>query len=164
MSKIAYKWASMEAPFAVRSSRCAMTPSAQPSVVKAATGQFLDMGIEEAVTPAKKAADGANVVVLGANVARQCLEAGLLGRDHRACRSGPYRRERLRLFESAGVAGTTMCVVVGRTVHSAVYTAGAGVRDPGQIKRQMTGSASGSRSANRTASESAGHKNRSPDL
>src|SRR5205807_5532608 len=53
-------------------------PPAQPPVVKGVTGQFLDMGIEEAVTLAKKAADGANVVILGANVARQCLEAGLL--------------------------------------------------------------------------------------
>ena len=53
-------------------------PPAQPPVVKGVTGQFLDMGIEEAVTLAKKAANGANVVILGANVARQCLEAGLL--------------------------------------------------------------------------------------
>jgi hypothetical protein len=42
--------------------------------VKGVAGQFLEVGIEEAVTVAKKAADGANVV----NVARQCLEAGLL--------------------------------------------------------------------------------------
>jgi dihydrofolate reductase len=53
-------------------------PPAQPPVVKGVTGQFLEVGIEEAVTVAKKAADGANVVILGANVARQCLEAGLL--------------------------------------------------------------------------------------
>ncbi|GAB2816650.1 hypothetical protein GCM10027176_21680 [Actinoallomurus bryophytorum] len=53
-------------------------PPAQPPVVKGVTGRFLDMGIEEAVTLAKKAADGANVVILGAYVARQCLEAGLL--------------------------------------------------------------------------------------
>ena len=46
--------------------------------MKGVTGRFLDMGIEEPVTLAKKAADGANVVVLGANVARQCPEAGLL--------------------------------------------------------------------------------------
>src|SRR6266545_2590571 len=49
-------------------------PPAHPPVVKGVTGQFLDTGIEEAVALAKKAADGANVVVLGANVARQCLE------------------------------------------------------------------------------------------
>lgn len=53
-------------------------PPAQPPVVKGVTGQFLSMGIEDAVTRVKRAADGANVVVLGANVARQCLEAGLL--------------------------------------------------------------------------------------
>lgn len=53
-------------------------PPAQRPVVKGVTGQFLDMGIEEAVAVAKTAADGANVVILGANVARQCLEAGLV--------------------------------------------------------------------------------------
>lgn len=53
-------------------------PPVEPPVVKGVTGQFIDMRIEEAVALARKAADGANVVVLGANVARQCLEAGLL--------------------------------------------------------------------------------------
>jgi dihydrofolate reductase len=53
-------------------------PPAQPPVVKGVTGQFLDVGIEEAVARAKEAAAGANVVVLGANVARQCVEAGLV--------------------------------------------------------------------------------------
>ena len=53
-------------------------PPAQPPVVKGVTGQFLDVDIDEAVRVAKEAADGGDVVVLGANVARQCLEAGLL--------------------------------------------------------------------------------------
>jgi dihydrofolate reductase len=53
-------------------------PPAEPPVVKGVTGQFLDVGIEEAVAIAKQAAEGRDVVVLGANVARQCLEAGLL--------------------------------------------------------------------------------------
>ena len=53
-------------------------PPAKPPVVKGITGQFLDVGIEEAVAIAKQAAAGRNVGVLGANVARQCLEAGLL--------------------------------------------------------------------------------------
>jgi dihydrofolate reductase len=53
-------------------------PPDQPPVVKGVTGQFLDMDIEQAVTIVKRAANGGNVVVLGANVARQCLEAGLL--------------------------------------------------------------------------------------
>jgi dihydrofolate reductase len=53
-------------------------PPVRPPVVKGVTGRFLDVGIEEAVTLAKKAADGADVVILGADVARQCLEAGLL--------------------------------------------------------------------------------------
>lgn len=53
-------------------------PPSEPPVVKGVTGRFLDVGIEEAVGIAKAAAEGADVSVLGANVARQCLEAGLL--------------------------------------------------------------------------------------
>jgi dihydrofolate reductase len=78
-------------------------PPAQPPVVKGVTGQFLDMGIEEAVTRAKKAADGANVVILGANVARQCLEAGLL--DEIIVHIAPVLvGGGVRFFESAGGA------------------------------------------------------------
>jgi dihydrofolate reductase len=54
-------------------------PPAEPPVVKGVTGQFLDVGIEEAVAIAEQAAAGRNIGVLGATVARQCLEAGLLG-------------------------------------------------------------------------------------
>jgi dihydrofolate reductase len=53
-------------------------PPSQPPVVKGVTGQFLDVPIEEAVRLAKEVAGGDNVVILGANVARQCLEADLL--------------------------------------------------------------------------------------
>src|SRR5262245_24537698 len=53
-------------------------PPSQRPVVKGVTGQFIDMGIEAAVTLAKETARGAHVVVLGANVARQCLDVGLL--------------------------------------------------------------------------------------
>ena len=53
-------------------------PPSDPPVVKGMTGRFLDAPIEEAVRIAKEAADEGNVVVLGANVARQCIEAGLL--------------------------------------------------------------------------------------
>jgi dihydrofolate reductase len=71
--------------------------------VKGVTGQFLDMRIEEAVTLAKKAADGANVVILGANVARQCLEAGLL--DEIVVHVAPVLvGGGVRFFESAGGA------------------------------------------------------------
>jgi dihydrofolate reductase len=78
-------------------------PPAQPPVVKGVTGQFLDMDIEQAVTLAKKAADGANVVILGANIARQCLEAGLL--DEIIVHIAPVLvGEGVRLFQSA--AGT----------------------------------------------------------
>ena len=53
-------------------------PPAEPPVVKGVSGLFLDVDIEEAVAVAREAAGDRNVVVLGANVARQCLEAGLL--------------------------------------------------------------------------------------
>jgi dihydrofolate reductase len=42
------------------------------------TGQFIDEDIEAAITRAKEAAGGRNVVILGANLARQSLERGLL--------------------------------------------------------------------------------------
>jgi dihydrofolate reductase len=69
--------------------------------VKGVTGEFVDVGIEEAVTLAKDAADGGDVVVLGANVARQCLEAGLL--DEIIMHVAPVLvGDGVRLFERAG--------------------------------------------------------------
>ena len=46
--------------------------------MKGVEGESLNVDIDEAVRVAKDAAAGADVVVLGANIARQCLEAGLL--------------------------------------------------------------------------------------
>jgi dihydrofolate reductase len=78
-------------------------PPAQPPVVKGVTGQFLDMGVEQAVAVARKAAEGANVVILGANVARQCLEAGLV--DEIIVHIAPVLvGAGVRLYESAGGA------------------------------------------------------------
>jgi dihydrofolate reductase len=53
-------------------------PPADPRVVKGVTGEFLDTDIQEAVRIAREAADGLDVSVFGANIARQCLEATLL--------------------------------------------------------------------------------------
>jgi dihydrofolate reductase len=53
-------------------------PPDEPPVVKGVTGRFLDTPIEEAVRIAREAAEGLDVGVLGANIAKQCLEAGLL--------------------------------------------------------------------------------------
>jgi dihydrofolate reductase len=53
-------------------------PPEQPPVVKGVTGVVLDVSIEEAVERALSAAGGKDVVILGANIARQCLAAGLL--------------------------------------------------------------------------------------
>ena len=46
--------------------------------MKGVEGEFLNVDIDEAVRVAKDAAAGADIVVLGANIARQCLEARLL--------------------------------------------------------------------------------------
>jgi dihydrofolate reductase len=76
-------------------------PPREPPVVKGVTGQFIDAGIEEAVTLAKEAAAGRDVVVLGANVARRCLEAGLL--DEIIVHVAPVLvGDGVRLFERAG--------------------------------------------------------------
>lgn len=45
--------------------------------MKGVSGRFLDVSIDEAIRTAKEAAGDDDVVVLGANVARQCVEAGL---------------------------------------------------------------------------------------
>ena len=76
-------------------------PPPEPPVVKGVTGEFLDVGIDEAVRVAKEAADGRHVVVLGANVARQCLEAGLL--DEIIVHVAPVLvGDGVRLFERSG--------------------------------------------------------------
>lgn len=78
-------------------------PPAQPPIVKGVTGQFLDLPIEQAVSVAMTAAGGANVVILGANVAKQCLEAGLL--DEIIVHVSPVLvGSGVRLFDRAGGA------------------------------------------------------------
>ena len=82
-------------------------PPSKPPVVKGVTGRFLDVGIEKAVEVAKGAADGGDVVVLGANVARQCLEAGLL--DEIIVHVAPVLvGDGVRLFERAGGAAVKL--------------------------------------------------------
>ena len=76
-------------------------PPPESPVVKGVTGRFLDVEIEEAVTIAKEAAGDRDVVVLGANIARQCLEAGLL--DEVIIHVAPVLvGAGVRLFERAG--------------------------------------------------------------
>jgi dihydrofolate reductase len=53
-------------------------PPSEPPVVKGVTGTVLNVPISEAVATARRAAEGRNVVILGANVAKQALEAGLV--------------------------------------------------------------------------------------
>ena len=82
-------------------------PPTKPPIVKGVTGRFLDVSIEEAVEVAKRAADGGDVVVLGANVARQCLEAGLL--DEIIVHVAPVLvGDGVRLFERAGGAAVKL--------------------------------------------------------
>ena len=76
-------------------------PPPEPPVVKGVTGRFLDVDIEEAVTVAKEAAGEEDVVVLGANIARQCLENELL--DEIIIHVAPVLvGGGVRLFERAG--------------------------------------------------------------
>jgi dihydrofolate reductase len=78
-------------------------PSADPPVVKGVEGRFLNVGIEEAVSIAREAAGNDDVVVLGANIARQCLEAGLL--DEVIIHIAPVLvGDGVRLFEHPGRA------------------------------------------------------------
>ena len=82
-------------------------PPPEAPVVKGVTGQFIDVGIEEAVRLAKAAADRGDVVVLGANVARQCLEARLL--DEIIVHVAPVLvGDGVRLFERAGGAAVKL--------------------------------------------------------
>jgi dihydrofolate reductase len=76
-------------------------PPVDPPVVKGVTGRFLDVAIEEAVTIAKEAAADGDVVVLGANIARQCLEKELL--DEIIVHVAPVLvSDGVRLFDRAG--------------------------------------------------------------
>jgi dihydrofolate reductase len=76
-------------------------PPPEPPVVKGVTGRFLDVDIAQAVAIAKKAAGDGDVVVLGANIARQCLENGLL--DEIVVHVAPVLvGDGVRLFERVG--------------------------------------------------------------
>jgi dihydrofolate reductase len=76
-------------------------PPPDPPVVKGVTGRFLDVGIEEAVAIAKDAAGDGDVVVLGANIAGQCLEQGFI--DEIIVHVAPVLLgDGVRLFERAG--------------------------------------------------------------
>jgi dihydrofolate reductase len=78
-------------------------PPAEPPRVKGVTGQFLNGAIEEAVRIAKDAANGDDVRVIGACVARQCLEAGLL--DEIVTHVAPVLLGAgVRMFERSGAA------------------------------------------------------------
>jgi dihydrofolate reductase len=76
-------------------------PPPDPPVVKGVTGRFLNGAITEAVTIAKEAADGGDVVVLGANIAKQCVDEELL--DEIIIHVAPVLvGDGVRLFESSG--------------------------------------------------------------
>jgi dihydrofolate reductase len=82
-------------------------PPREPPVVKGVTGEFVDVGIEEAVKLAQSAAEGGDVVVLGANIAKQCLEAGLL--DEIIVHVAPVLvGDGVRLFDRSGGAAVKL--------------------------------------------------------
>jgi len=85
-------------------------PPSEPPVVKGITGRFIDVNIEEAVRLAKASAGDGGVLVLGANVARQCLEAGLL--DEIIVHVAPVLvGDGVRLFARAGGAAVKLTPV-----------------------------------------------------
>ena len=76
-------------------------PPPEPPVVKGVTGRFLNVAIKEAVTIAKEAAETGDVVVLGANIAKQCVDEELL--DEIIIHVAPVLvGDGVRLFERAG--------------------------------------------------------------
>lgn len=77
-------------------------PPAEPPVVHGVTGRFLDTPIGDAVRIAKDAANGGDVGILGASIARACLDAGLV--DEVVVHVAPVLLGRgVRLFETDGV-------------------------------------------------------------
>jgi dihydrofolate reductase len=65
------------------------------------TGEFIDEGIEAAVARAAEAADGKAIGLLGAGIARQCIDAGLL--DEIVVHVAPVLLgDGVRLFDVAG--------------------------------------------------------------
>ena len=78
-------------------------PPTQSPVVKGVTGRFVDLLIGDAVALAQDAAGDKDVVILGANVAQQCLLAGLL--DEVLIHLAPVLLgEGVRLFDLPGGA------------------------------------------------------------
>jgi dihydrofolate reductase len=78
-----------------------LTHEAPTDVPEWVTGTFIDESIDRAIARAKEAAGPKNVVVLGANVARQCLDQGLL--DEIVVHLAPVLLgDGVRLFESPG--------------------------------------------------------------
>jgi dihydrofolate reductase len=82
-------------------------PPADPPRVNGVTGRYLNVAIDEAVSIAKDAADGGDVGVIGANVARQCLDAGLL--DEIVTHVAPVLLgDGVRMFERPGGASSKL--------------------------------------------------------
>jgi dihydrofolate reductase len=78
-----------------------LTHEAPASVPDWMTGTFVHDGVESAVAQAKTAAGERNVGILGADIARQCLDAGLL--DEIVVQVAPIMLgDGVRLFERSG--------------------------------------------------------------
>jgi hypothetical protein len=112
-------------------------PPSTPPVVKGVTGQFLSVDIHEAVSIAKRAAQGRDVVVLGANVARSAVPRRRSPRrDHRArrpCsprrRSQPLRKQRREPSEAA----SSLVARRGRDDRAALHNPSERVRLVGTV-------------------------------
>ena len=78
-----------------------LTHEAPATVPDWMTGTFVDEAVEDAVARAKTAAGDRNVGILGASIAQQCLDAGLL--DAIVVQVGPaLLGDGVRLFDHPG--------------------------------------------------------------
>ena len=90
-----------------------------PDDAAAESVTFLSAPLAEAVATAREAAEGKNVVIFGANIARQCLQQGLL--DEIAIHLAPVLLgDGVRLYESIGtdpiVLRQTAVAMTGRLI------------------------------------------------
>ena len=103
------------------------------------TGTFISEDIEAAVARAKQAAGGKNVGILGANLAKQCLEHGLL--DETIIHLAPVLLgDGVRLFAVPGgqrvrLEPTQVTRTDHRRISASACVADPGPGDPGDLPR-----------------------------
>ena len=90
--------------------RSSCSPTDRPTMEHTKSVTFVSTPLAEAVATARTAANGKNVVIFGANLARQCLKEGLL--DEIVIHLAPVLLgEHVRLYSAIG----TVPIVLTRT-------------------------------------------------